>query len=51
VLVRDVLEGKADRKGGKGGKVNEGADVEEEGVELVPGDGKTSEAAVGAFAS
>lgn len=39
------------RGGGKGGKANEGKDVEEEGVELVPGDGKTSEAAVGAFAS
>lgn len=46
-LVRDVIKGEGE--GGK--KVNEGKDVEEEGVELVPGDGKTSEAAVGAFAS
>ena len=46
-LVRDVIKGEGE--GGK--KVNEGRDVEEEGVELVPGDGKTSEAAVGAFAS
>ena len=49
-LVRDVIKG-----GGEGGKkderVSEGKDVEEEGVKLVPGDGKTSEAAVGAFAS
>lgn len=50
VLVRDVIKGGSEG-GEKGGKVNEGKDVEEEGVELVPGDGKTSEAAVGAFAS
>ena len=48
-LVRDVIKGEGEGEGGK--KVNKGSDVEEEGVELVPGDGKTSEAAVGAFAS
>ncbi|KAL1609626.1 hypothetical protein SLS59_001134 [Nothophoma quercina] len=48
-LVRDTI------KGGGGGekdvRKNEGGDVQEEGVKLVPGDEKTSDAAVGAFPS
>lgn len=43
-LVRDAIKGTA----GEGVKSSGG---EEEGVRLVPGDGKTEEAAVGAFAS
>lgn len=46
-LVRDAIKG----EGGEKSKKNEGADVQEEGVELVPGDKKMDEAAVGAFAS
>ncbi|KAF3053049.1 hypothetical protein E8E11_011660 [Didymella keratinophila] len=46
-LVRDAIKGES----GDGSKKNEGADVQEEGAELVPGDKKTDEAAVGAFAS
>jgi hypothetical protein len=45
-LVRDAIKGESG-----GSKRNEGADVQEEGVELVPGDKKTDEAAIGAFAS
>lgn len=47
-LVRDAIKGEG---GGDKSKKNEGADVQEEGVELVPGDKKTDEAAIGAFAS
>lgn len=47
-LVRDAINGKA-ASGDK--RVNDGGDVQEEGVKLVPGDKKTEEAAVGAFAS
>lgn len=46
-LVRDVILG----KGGDGVKSGGGGNGEEDGVKLVPGDGKTEEAAVGAFAS
>lgn len=46
-LVRDAIKG----EGGDKSKKNEGADVQEEGVKLVPGDEKMDEAAVGAFAS
>ena len=45
-LVRDAIQGESG-----GSKKNEGADVQEEGIVLVPGDKKTNEAAVGAFAS
>lgn len=48
-LLRDTIKGEAE---GKDKRVNKGEDVqEEEGVRLVPGDKKTEEAAVGAFAS
>jgi len=47
-LVRDTIKGE---QGGKEQRVNKGGDVEDEGVKLVPGDEKTTEAAVGAFAS
>ncbi|KAF3010797.1 hypothetical protein E8E13_008140 [Curvularia kusanoi] len=47
-LVRDTIKGE---QGGKDQRVTKGGDVEEEGVKLVPGDEKTTEAAVGAFAS
>lgn len=46
-LVRDAILG----EGGKKGEQGAAREEEEEGVELVPGDGKTEGAAVGAFAS
>ncbi|KAG9206445.1 hypothetical protein G6514_003276 [Epicoccum nigrum] len=50
-LVRDVIKGEGEGGEKKDEGVSKGADVEEEGVQLVPGDEKTSGAAVGAFAS
>ena len=48
-LVRDTIKGEGG--GEKDVRKNEGGDVQEEGVKLVPGDEKTSDAAVGAFPS
>lgn len=48
VLVRDAIQGK---EGGVDERANKGGDVQEEGVRLVPGGEKTTEADVGAFAS
>ena len=49
MLVRDTIKGEGG--GEKDERENKGADVQDEGVRLVPGGKKTDEADVGAFAS